>query len=173
MAIKKVSTLPTLTDYKTALSGNDIALFSLSGNPLDSGYSDDGFASVGVPFSKLLTDIFNQSVNDYLPQYVNTNVLSGSMPTSYTDLVLSGSTGANRCMVHLKVKPDTDSSIVFRPNGETLSASGGVSTALSATSDKIAYIKVYTDTAGRVEWKADVSGSGGTTVDLITYQILQ
>lgn len=115
-------------------------------------------------------------------RYSGATVFTGSMPTSYTDLDLSATVGTNRCFVHLQISPDAAvQSVTFRPNGETkeigVGATGnptgtsGGSTTVSATAT--IYVSLITDSAGIVEWDSTAAGSGGTTVTLLTYQILR
>jgi hypothetical protein len=116
-----------------------------------------------------------------LTQYSGASVYSGAMPTSYTDLDLSGTIGANRCLVTLSVEPDTNTELAFRTNGETKNVAGttagggtnfGAGTSGCTTnSGAIGYVQVTTDAGGVVEWISDVAGTT-TTVTLLTYTIL-
>lgn len=118
---------------------------------------------------------------NYAMQYSGTTVFTGSMPTSYTDLDLSGTVGTNRCFVHMQVSPDASCNLFLRPNGETkdigLGASGnptgtsGGTTTASTTAT--VFLSLITDSSGIVEWKSSGAGSGGTVVKILSYQVLQ
>jgi len=115
---------------------------------------------------------------NYAMKYSGVTVYSGSMPTSFTDLDLSGTIGTNRCFVHLSVTPDTLSSVIFRPNGETKNIAYDDSRPAGTTfsrisSGNIAYFSVITDESGVVEWDSNAEGYGGTVVKVLTYQVLQ
>jgi hypothetical protein len=115
-----------------------------------------------------------------LTQYSGAEVYSGAMPTSYTDLDLSGTIGANRCLVTFKVAPDVDCVFGFRTNGEaaeigfignTSGGWGASGATVSGSTGKIVYVQVVTDASGIVEWDSSAAGTT-TTVTLLTYTIL-
>jgi hypothetical protein len=136
------------------------------------GASDDNIPSALAVKTHVAT------VSSGLMQYSGATVFTGAMPISYTDLNLSGTVGPNRCFVHLSIESDAGGNVAFRPNGETKPSWAGSNvpsgTSMSAvTASTIHYLSVITDEAGIVEWDADVSGSGGTVIKLLAYQILQ
>lgn len=121
-------------------------------------------------------------VDTYATKYSGAEVFNGSMPTSYTDLDLSGTVGSNRALVFLKVTPD-DNSVegAFRVNGETADygQSSGVPVTTSAFATPtggagdISYVTILTDSSGVVEWISNKAGNGASTVDLLAYQVVQ
>ena len=121
-------------------------------------------------------------VDTYATKYSGTQVFSGSLPTSYTDLDLSGTVGSNRALLFMKVTPD-DNSVegAFRVNGETADYgfTGGVPVTTSAFATgaggagNISYVTIMTDSSGVVEWVSNKAGNGASTVDLLTYQVVQ
>ena len=121
------------------------------------------------------------SMATYGMHYSGASVFTGSMPTSWSDLDLSGTIGSNRCFIHLQIIPDSDGVEGYlRPNGETVTggftAGVPVGTAVFATgtggSGDATYISLITDASGVIEWKANKTGSGSTVVRLLSYQIL-
>lgn len=121
----------------------------------------------------------DSSVATGLLQYSGTQVFSGSMPTSYADLDLSATIGANRALVNLVFVPDVLCSIQVRTNGVTKTqgynngtAWGGGVTLGSVSSGNELHLSVMTDSSGIIEWDSDSAGSGGTTVTLESYTLL-
>ena len=107
-------------------------------------------------------------------------VFTGSMPTEFTDLDLSGTLGANRCFVHLSVESDAAAHIYFRTNGETKDLAAddrgtgqGTSGGGDELMNRIFYISLLTDAAGIIEWKTNAAGSGASVVKLLAYQVLK
>lgn len=113
-----------------------------------------------------------------LTQYSGASVYSGAMPTSFTDLDLSGTIGANRCLVELLIEPDAAATIGFRTNGlakdvgiAANSFFGAGSGGATIASGNASTVTVLTDVSGIVEWKSTSAGTT-TTVTLLTYTIL-
>lgn len=91
-----------------------------------------------------------------------TEVFSGTSPTSWTDLNLSGVVGANAALVILKeFGSGYGQPCGFRRNGDTDDASLG-----QALNWKVHIVP--TDANGIVEWKTG-SAVAGWTVDVIAY----
>lgn len=118
-------------------------------------------------------------VTTYAMQYSGATVFTGSMPTSFTDLDLSGTVGSNRCFVHISVAGDATANVVFRTNGQTegvgnpnITPSPGTS-GTETTSGYISYLSLITDENGVLEWDSSAAGSGGTVIKLLSYQVLQ
>jgi len=124
-----------------------------------------------------------QSIKAYVASYSlifnNSTVFTGSIPTSYTDLDLSGIAGSNRCMAYLYVTPDVASSkLSFKQKGSIGDIgvdSGGTPTGASGmdtngSTSATGYIVVPTNGSGVIQWRGAVAGSGGTTVKLVAYQ---
>jgi hypothetical protein len=120
----------------------------------------------------------------YVMQYSGATAFTGSMPTSFTDLDLSGTIGTNRCFVHLSVK--TDSTVdyvafrtnlqtedIARPVGSGATAGGAGTSASAVASGSISYFSLITDILGVIEWRSASAGSGGTIVKVLCYQVLQ
>lgn len=120
-------------------------------------------------------------VTAYAVIYSGTEVFAdAAAPQSYTDLDLSAVVGANRALVHLKVKNTSGSSrtFVFRTNGEsdevgysTPDPESGATCAAYIRPGYIGYFTVLTDASGIIEWKA--AGTTNASVNLLTYQKCQ
>ena len=111
--------------------------------------------------------------------YSGATVFSGSMPTSFTDLDLSGIIGANRCFVHIGVESDVDAADVrIKTKGQSQGVAGNDSLNAGGTnlceidSGNIGEFSLITDASGVVEWKSSGAGSGGTIVKLLVYEVL-
>lgn len=105
--------------------------------------------------------------------FANTDVYNGNAPTSYTDLDLSGVTGAIRSIVMLLVLNNGGggTNFAFRTNGYTQgvgfnssSAQGAGASGATLEAGYIGYIMVMTDANGVVEWKATDAYSTVITV---------
>lgn len=101
-----------------------------------------------------------------------TEVFSGTAPTSWTDLDLSGTVGANSALVLLKVYREADYYAAFRKNGDTdefyVAEANTKGVAIGYTSGQHCVVLVATDDAGKVEWITG-SATAGWTVDIIAY----
>lgn len=134
-----------------------------------------------LPTSAAVKDYVDTQVATGLTVYSGTQVYSGAMPTSYTDLDLSGTIGTNRALVTLSVEPDVNTEVAFRINGETktvagTTAGGGTNfgagfSAAAVNNGAIVYLQILTDANGIVEWISDFAGTT-STVTLLTYTLL-
>jgi len=100
-----------------------------------------------------------------------TEVFNGTSPTTWTDLDLSGTIGAQSSLVLLKVYHAGTETVAFRKNGDVdeFYALGGVSgVALIETYSGVhIVVLVATDASGIIEWRA--SGAVAMTIDVIAY----
>ena len=97
-----------------------------------------------------------------------TQVFSGTSPTTFTDLDLSGVVGANSAVVLLKVlyngTTTSDQVVAFRKYGETVL--GGSSHVVKAADYyRFQYFLVPTDAGGIVEWRAGAAESYTITME--------
>jgi len=108
-------------------------------------------------------------------QFSTTQVFTGTMPTSWTDLNLSSVVGVRQRMVLIKVYDTSAStSISFRPNGDTTDYSLASETqniglwklSVSSTANVAYTTMVKTDTSGIIEW---IAGSGTGKIDVLAY----
>jgi len=89
---------------------------------------------------------------------VDVQVFSGTSPTTYTDLDLSGVVGANEAIVMLRVYNDINpATYYFRENGRTVDTSPDGVMGGSAGSIEEIYFIVKTDSSGIVEWMSSVA----------------
>lgn len=104
-----------------------------------------------------------------------TEVFNSTSPTSWTDLDLSGTVGANAALVLLKIQDAAASNdFAVRKNGdgdefEHANAVGarGCAYAEDLTNTGFVVLLVATDTAGKIEW---ISADARTvTIDIIAY----
>ena len=93
-------------------------------------------------------------------------VFSGTCPTTMTDLDLSSEIGAVQTIVALGIKRNAGGDNVFvRRNGDTgdySSSTGSYHTGVQsclANAEMVSVLIVMTDTAGVVEWMADISNA--------------
>lgn len=149
---------------------NDGSMATASSNNIPTAFSVKTYADAKAA----------EEAKNYSMQASGSTVFSGEMPTSWTDLDLSGIIGTNRCFVFLFVKTDVSNGttyrVTFRENGETtevyhVNGDSGASGGEVMDSSGL-YIAVTTDTAGVVEWRSETPGYGGTTVKLLCYQVL-
>jgi len=108
-----------------------------------------------------------------VPAGVGTEVFNGSAPTSWTDLNLSGTIGAQTTLVLLKfLAVGFVNRAAFRKNGDTdeldVTTAGGGAHYVYAGPNTYGVAVVATDSSGIVEWKC-TGGYANTTVDVITY----
>lgn len=102
-----------------------------------------------------------------------TEVFSGTSPSSYTDLDLSGVVGENVALVILKIynpRASTQSK-GFRANGETEFSRYTYDAAHSnaqAIATDFCMVIVHTDSGGIVEWR-DSNANANSTVDIVAY----
>lgn len=103
-----------------------------------------------------------------------TEVFSGTAPTSWTDLDLSGVVGSQKALVLLKILlPTSTRAVAVRANGDTdeffsSNAFGqGAALFMSRPSEHFVVI-VTTDANGVIEWRAETA-TGSTTVDIIAF----
>ncbi len=105
-----------------------------------------------------------------------TEVFSGNSPGSsaWTDLDLSGTTGANVALVLLKVAGGL-SAVAFRKNGDTddfySAGLSDVAAGVALANDgygKHAAVWVATDSTGKIEWMAEATNQV-CTIDIIAY----
>lgn len=99
-----------------------------------------------------------------------TSVFSGVAPTTWTDLDINGTVGANYALVLFKVACTVATGdIKFRPNGDNVVFSPhSVSASAGGVSNSNVFILCKTDSAGVVEWMTDL-GPDGTTVTVEGY----
>ena len=99
-----------------------------------------------------------------------TKVFNSTAPTTWTDLDLSATVGADQVVACLRVRNNAAGSVnyYFRRNGETLATGVEGSTAFILTQDQIMYAIVPTDTAGVIEWLAS---AGNATIVNMEYYI--
>ena len=104
-----------------------------------------------------------------------TEVFSGTIPTAWTDLDLSGTVGSQATLVMLKVyQPIGIVALAVRKNGDT----DEFYTSNTGDARGVALTKVYslvhavlivsTDNAGKIEWRGS-STTTNTTIDIIAY----
>ncbi len=101
---------------------------------------------------------------------VETEVFSGTCPTTWTDLDLSAVVGSKSVKVSLKCYSKSSPMVVaFRRNGDTdeLHNSFG-SNAGTTTYERWCIYECFTDPNGVVEWKTG-GAVGGVTVDVVGY----
>lgn len=101
-----------------------------------------------------------------------TQVFSGTIPSSWTDLNLSGIIGSQESIVLLKIKVSSARFVAFRKNGDTdefycASDNPGGCAFFRSYSSEHKVVVVATDAAGIVEWKS--TGATTATVDIIAY----
>ena len=117
------------------------------------------------------TEVFNPPPPGIELTIAETEVFSGTSPTTWTDLDLSGTIGAKASLVLLKVYTSTNSENVgFRKNGDTdeqYSATGNYSHSAAMFFSGVAWHAVWvaTDNAGIVEWKT--LAAQAYTVDVV------
>lgn len=106
--------------------------------------------------------------------FPQTQVFSGTSPTSYTDLDLSSVVGATQKMVMLRLRCTSNTGpFYFRRNGETIaqtapSNGGGVSVGSIDGNNGFVCMIVATDASGVVEWMSNGAYSG-TTISVESY----
>ena len=99
--------------------------------------------------------------------FVDTQVFSGTSPSAFTDLDLSGVVGSNVALVMLRVNTGSvNERAQFRTNGDT-SDFAGYATGNSAN-QRYGYIWVKTDSAGIVEWHTS-GDQAGAVIDVVAY----
>jgi len=100
--------------------------------------------------------------------FPGTQVYSAAAPTSYTDLDLSAVVGSNSCFVLLKYKctgTGGTQSGFFRTNGESdnvtanVAAAAGCAAVGDVDQNTFVYIWLFTDSAGKIEWKSNDSNA--------------
>lgn len=103
-----------------------------------------------------------------------TEVFDGAAPTTFTDLDLSGVVGANLAVVILKVTQSSSASstVAFRQNGDGDNSYPGGDRTMGVGGADIqqsifANLVVITDSAGKVEWKAQAADT--FTIDVVAY----
>ena len=100
-----------------------------------------------------------------------TEVFNGTSPTSWTDLNMSGTIGAQATLVLIKVFSPQIDTYGFRRNGDTDDRydpdSRGCNNIYITANDWV-YAVVVTDTAGIIEWKS-ASARTTVTIDVIAY----
>ena len=104
-----------------------------------------------------------------------TEVFSGTSPTSFTDLNLSGTIGSNAALVLIKVySASSFLALAVRKNGDTDEFYGAASKSVGcAIADDAlagsyyAVLLVTTDTSGVIEWRTGIAET--TTIDIIAY----
>lgn len=108
--------------------------------------------------------------------YSGASEFSGSAPTSWTDLNLASTVGANRAIAILKVKQTgaSNTSFAFRPNGDTdeyyrtIGTSNDPSpTNFNMATDQAALVTAITDASGIIEWRANVTSA--TTIHVLAW----
>jgi hypothetical protein len=171
----------------TAGTADNLAKWNSDGDAVDSGYGvidEDDMASdsaTDVPTQQSVKAYVDAEASSAAMQYSGAT-FTGSMPTSWTDLDLSGTIGSNRCYVMLEVTPDEETDgILFRENGSSVdqnfataaTRSGWGASGGNGSSGSGVIFSCITDTAGVVEWKSVAAGHGGTVVKLLAYQVLQ
>lgn len=102
-----------------------------------------------------------------------TQVFTGSSPTAWADLNLSGTIGAKPSLVLLKIYSANTRDVAVRKKGDTdnfflsaVDAAYGVALGEADSSFHLALL-VATDNAGVIEWKT--SAATAMTVDVIAY----
>jgi len=182
-----VTTAKILDSNVTKAKIEDLADYTVLGNvsgvsaaPLEVViYDQDGMES-----NSATALVSQQSIKAYAEtvamQYSGATAYTGAMPTTFTNLSLSATIGANRCFVHLSVVSDVNSARVsFRTDGETAEvgtvsdADGQGTSQAKIDNTRIAYFSLITSTSGIVEWESSEAGSGGTVVKILCYQVLQ
>ncbi len=126
----------------------------------DRAYTDTEVAAIPVPLTIAETEVF-----------------SGTSPTEWTDLDLSGVVGSNLALVLLKIgSTGNPAATAVRKDGETdefwSDDSSVAAVAYGAAFAKIfvgihAVVIVATSAAGIIEWKTDAAVA--TTIDIIAY----
>ena len=102
-----------------------------------------------------------------------TQVCSGTSPTAWTDLDLSGTIGAQATLVLLKVFYATGLAFAVRKNGDTDEFLGATASQISGcaqcycASGDYGVLLVATDNTGKIEWRTNVAIA--VTVDVIAY----
>ncbi|KKL75678.1 hypothetical protein LCGC14_2052510, partial [marine sediment metagenome] len=102
-----------------------------------------------------------------------TQVFTGNAPTSWTDLDLSATIGAQQTLVILSILYRENSQILgVRANGDTDehygSGASGASNFLTSTADIFRALIVTTDSAGIMEWKA-AAATANTLIYVLAY----
>lgn len=100
-----------------------------------------------------------------------TQVFSGTSPTTWTDLDLSAVVGSNAALVFLKVYCGTPSRYTaFRKNGDTDDYSHHQESAahFASISSGFGIVVVPTDTDGVIEWEMDTA-TASVTIDVVAY----
>ena len=105
-----------------------------------------------------------------------TEVFSGTSPTAWADLDLSGTIGANPALVLLKILyPVNTQWLAVRKNGDADDFFGAGTPQMAGCAifetygtDKFYVVLVATDNAGIIEW-ISTAAQAGTTIDIIAY----
>lgn len=103
-----------------------------------------------------------------------TTVFTGTSPGSWTDLDLSAVVGAKSALVILKVTRATTQlyTVCFRKNGETdefyENNTAGLLLVTSGTPDVWVVAAVFTDAAGKIEWRG-TSPVADVTIDVMGF----
>jgi len=108
----------------------------------------------------------------YTMKYSGTQVFSGNMPTTLTDLDLSAQVGANRAFVYLHIlKSSANARIIdFQEGGFNVNHTKGGSS-LTLTNGEGGVVSVLTGSDGKLKWKG--AAAEAVTISLRCYQILQ
>ncbi len=172
-----------VTLAKMADLGDYTVLGNVSGastNPAEVVIIDDDSMATAADDNLASAESIKAYVDTEAPTYAmqySGVTFTGSMPTSYTNLDLSGTIGSNRCFVHLSVETDASASIEFRPKGEAKTQNPfdwcGGTARVRVNSGYIGYVSLITDVSGVIQWDSTTAGSGGTVVTLLAYQVLQ
>lgn len=143
-----------------------------------SGDMSAGTNAVKVTTVKQVQEKAIEQAKNYSMKYTNAVVRTGTVPTSWTDLNLSGVVGTNRAFVHLKFEGGSLGAAV-RPNGETKDVNAGYTiptgtlAGYSANGEMFA-CSTITDESGIIEIKnRSYEGATNTTISVICYQVLQ
>jgi len=123
-----------------------------------------------APFTVASTTVVTNLNADYVDgvhvtgfatfNYSGAKVYDAAAPAAMTDLDLSGTIGANRALVYLKVKLDDIAGseyYEFRENGETdtIEIAAPLVTGTISTNQEFIYLWILTDSSGIIEWKSD------------------
>lgn len=133
----------------------------------------EGYLQMTDAQATLLTGGNNANTLHRHREFSTASVFSGTAPTSYTDLDLSGTIGANQRVVMLAVTiTGSPAYIAFRRNGDTGAAgdagSCNVIASDAALSSNAHYVVVTTDTSGIIEWIAS-AGSISVSITVEAY----
>jgi hypothetical protein len=134
--------------------------------------------SVGLDSAVMTSGVVINAASQIKPgaafQYSGASVFSGSAPTSWTALDLSGTVGARRALVFLKVKTTGNGDgYKFRSGDDTEGVGGGDWISAQGTvgayvsTNQIAFILAMTDATGGLDWIAE--DGDAATINLLGF----